>query len=77
MKVCRFLQGSEIPERQLYKEPPEAFLEADNLEVSDHLTQLQYSVRGIIFFSVIQIFLQMSSIFLKVFGRLKCNRWFT
>lgn len=30
---CRFLQGPEIPERQLYREPPEAFLEADNLEV--------------------------------------------
>ena len=28
----RFLQGPEIPERQLYKEPPEAFLEADNME---------------------------------------------
>lgn len=30
---CRFLQGPEIPERQLYREPPEAFLEADNMEV--------------------------------------------
>lgn len=29
---CRFLQGPEIPERQLYKEPPEAFLEADNMD---------------------------------------------
>lgn len=28
----RLLQGPEIPERQLYKEPPEAFLEADNME---------------------------------------------
>ena len=28
----RFLQGPEIPERQLYKEPPEAFLEADCME---------------------------------------------
>lgn len=31
--VCRFLQGPDIPERQLYKEPPAAFLEADPLEV--------------------------------------------
>ena len=31
--VLRFLQGPDIPERQLYKEPPAAFLEADPLEV--------------------------------------------
>ena len=29
----RFLQGPDIPERQLYKEPPPGFLEADPLEV--------------------------------------------
>lgn len=31
--MFRFLQGPDIPERQLYKEPPAAFLEADPLEV--------------------------------------------
>lgn len=31
--VRRFLEGPEIPERQLYREPPDAFLEADYLEV--------------------------------------------
>ena len=35
----RFLQGPDIPERQLYKEPPPGFLEADPLEVSDALTK--------------------------------------
>ena len=37
--VCRFLQGPDIPERQLYKEPPAAFLEADPLEVRQKKTK--------------------------------------
>ena len=33
LSLCRFLQGPEMPEHQLYREPPPAFLEADYLEV--------------------------------------------
>lgn len=34
--VSRLLQGPEMPEHQLYREPPPAFLEADYLEVYTH-----------------------------------------
>ena len=39
--LSRFLQGPDIPERQLYKEPPAAFLEADPLEVCVMLIALR------------------------------------
>ena len=64
----RFLQGPEIPERQLYKEPPEAFLEADNLEVNYYKAFKRYSIYWMLF-REIQTYLQMYSISLKVFGR--------
>lgn len=43
MFLFRFLQGPEIPEHQLYKEPPAAFLEADPLEVYVHVAYLLQS----------------------------------